>query len=92
MGKDGRDSLLTVLPIVGTLSDMTLKEYIEAGLGDIAQIGQALGMSEHGVRKWVYGQREPDLDMAVRIEDLTGGKVTVADLSKSSARGAVKAA
>lgn len=62
---------------------MTLKEYIAAGHGTIAQMGADLGVSDHGVRKWMYGQRDPDLDTAVRIEELTGGKVTVAELLKS---------
>lgn len=64
---------------------MTLKEYIAAGHANLTQIGQALNVSEHGVRKWMYGQREPDIDMAVAIERLTDGVVTVAELSKSAA-------
>lgn len=82
---------MTLVPTVGMLLVMTLKQYIDAGLGTITQIGHQLGVSEHGVRKWVYGQREPDLDTAVRIEELTGGHVTVADLSKSSARSGIAA-
>lgn len=66
---------------------MTLREYITSGRGTTTQIGQATGVSEHGVRKWVYGQREPDIDTALTIERHTDGLVTVAELSKSAASG-----
>lgn len=71
---------------------MTLREYIALGEQSITQIGLHLGVSEHAVRKWAYGQREPDIDMAVSIEELTGGKVTVPELSRTQARGEGQAA
>lgn len=76
------------MPIVGNIVCMTLREYIATGAHSIAQIGQVLGVSDHAVRKWVYGQREPDLTTALKIEVLTGGRVTVSGLQRSKAQAA----
>ena len=74
-----------MLPTVGNISGMTLKTYLkESGLS-LTEFGDLLGVSEHAVRKWVYGQRTPDLKMAVEIERITGGKVTVAVLAERAA-------
>lgn len=40
----------------------------------------ALGVSTHGFRKWVYGQREPSFATMRKIYVLTNGVVTPNDL------------
>lgn len=85
VGKDGRICLLTSLPIVGTLSGMTLKEYIKAGKSDTSQLAAHLGVTEHAIHKWVYGQRTPSLKTAMEIVRLTGGEVELYTLVKADA-------
>lgn len=64
---------------------MTLKEYLKAGHLTIAQIGHTLDVSEHAVRKWAYGQREPDIETAVKLSEITGGLVSVPELARGVA-------
>lgn len=61
---------------------MTLKEYIKTGITDIPKLAYALGVSEHAVQKWVYGQREPSLATALEIVRLTKGAVELHSLVK----------
>lgn len=77
-----------MVPTVGNMAPMTLKEYIESGGHSITQIGQHFGISEHGVKKWVYRLRAPDITTALAIEALTGGKVTVPELQRLKDRAA----
>ena len=62
---------------------MTLMEYIKSGRMTIPSMATALGVSTHGLRKWVYGQRAPDLATALEIVRLSGGKIKIATLVKS---------
>lgn len=64
---------------------MTLKEYIASGNIDISHMAYSLGVSEHAVHKWVYGQRSPSLENALRIVEITGGKVSLAEMLKVKA-------
>ncbi len=64
---------------------MTLKEYIKTGHSDTAQLAARLGVSEHAIHKWVYGQRTPSLETALEIVKLTGGKVELHTLVKAAA-------
>lgn len=64
---------------MGNKKGMTLKEYIETGNQSIASMAYTLGVSEHAVHKWVYGQRTPTRNLMVKIFDATGGQVTPND-------------
>ena len=64
---------------------MTIREYIKAGNSTPADMADTLGVSEHAIRKWVYGQRRPDLEMMLKIEACTEGEVTVADWARATA-------
>lgn len=44
------------------------------------EFAENIGETENIVRKWAYGQRQPTLDKAVRIEIATGGQVAPRDL------------
>jgi len=79
-----------MVPIVGNIRGMTLKQYLADNGISLTQFGHSLGVSEHAVRKWVYGQRTPDAQMALAIERLTEGAVDAAAISPAVA--AVRAA
>ena len=61
---------------------MTLREYIETGKTDATTLAYTLGVSEHAVHKWIYGQRSPHLATAIKIVEITKGKVKLQDLVK----------
>lgn len=64
---------------------MTLKQYLaDTGLS-LTEFGQSLGVTEHAVRKWVYGQRRPDLEMMLKIEAATESAVAVSDWVREQA-------
>lgn len=71
---------------------MTLKDYLKEHPGAMAKMAYTLGVSEHAVRKWAYGQREPSLVDATKIVQMTKGKVTIADMAATSAAAKEKAA
>lgn len=85
VAKDGHPFIVDIVPIMGNMLGMTLKEYIKSGASDIPTIAHALGVSSHAVHKWVYGQREPSLTTALEIVRLTGGKVHLHTLTKVAA-------
>lgn len=73
---------MTVVPMMGILRSMRLADYMDKhGLDDPAMAG-LIGddVSAWAVRKWRYGQRVPRRDMQKRIERVTEGVVTTADL------------
>ena len=59
---------------------MRLLEYLqEAQIGDETFAALVGGVSRHAVKKWKYGERKPEADRIIRIEDITEGKVTLRD-------------
>lgn len=46
------------------------------------------GCTSHAVKKWKYGERQPPADKIIRIEEVTGGKVTLRDLVPQKERAA----
>ena len=62
---------------------MNLKDYIAAHSLSLADFGELLDppVSEHAVRKWVYGQRTPDPENALAIERATKGIVSASAMS-----------
>jgi len=73
------------VPTVGNKRIMTLKQYLSDNDISLTQFGYSVGVSEHAVRKWVYGQRRPDLEMMLQIEQCTEGNVAVADWARERA-------
>ena len=61
---------------------MTLKEYFKTSKCSMAKMAYAIGVSEHAIHKWVYGQRAPHLKTALKIVEFTKGKVKLTDLLK----------
>lgn len=59
---------------------MTLKEYIKSGTTDITTMAYTLGVSEGAVHKWVYEQRRPNLETALKIVQITKGAVGLKSL------------
>lgn len=65
---------------------MKLRQYMtDRGVSD-ADMAQLVGLSAFGIRKLKYGERNPSIDVALRIQDVTGGLVTIADLQKDAPR------
>lgn len=64
---------------------MTLAEFLETSKIKPAQFAQTLGVEPSTISRIVNGDRGPSLEMALRIEAATGGKVTPRDLSKDAA-------
>lgn len=73
-----------MVPILGNIERMTLRDYLKANPGAKATLAYALSVSEHAIHKWAYGQREPSLADASEIVRLTKGKVTIADMAATS--------
>jgi len=61
---------------------MTLRDYFKSGKCDMATMAYAIGVSEHAIHKWVYGQRSPHLKHALKVVEFTKGKVKLTDLLK----------
>lgn len=55
---------------------MKLTQYLTDQKISPSQFGELMGgVSESGVRKWMYGERVPRPDQMRKIADLTGGLV-----------------
>lgn len=59
---------------------MQLREYIRQQGLTYRSFGDKIGRDGAEVWRWANGHRLPPVDVAVQIEDATGGKVTVRDL------------
>ena len=86
LGNSGRLSALDMVPNMGIIGGMNIREYINSGVSDIATLADRLGVSRHAVHKWVYGQRRPSLEMMIEIADVTGGAVAVESWVKDAPR------
>ena len=59
---------------------MHLSDYLNlANLDDAVFASMVGGVSKHAVKKWRYRERVPEADRIIRIEEITGGKVTLRD-------------
>ena len=56
----------------------------EEGLDDDAFAERIGDCSGHAVKKWKYGEREPDAGTMFRIESATDGKVTLQDWARQA--------
>lgn len=62
---------------------MKLIDYMRAkNLSDSAMAQRVGGISEHGIRKLKYGERDPSIATAIRINEATGGLVGLSDWAK----------
>jgi transcriptional regulator with XRE-family HTH domain len=62
---------------------MNLRDYLSAETISLTEFAARLGVPITTAHGYVSGRRMPPLDAAVRIEELTGGAVTVRDLLAS---------
>lgn len=64
---------------------MRLLDYMrEEGLDDEALAARLGECSPYAVKKWKYGEREPDASTIVRIERVTSGRVGLPDWAAQS--------
>lgn len=61
-------------------SGMTLKEYLVAKSMTLAEFGALSGNSHASVSRWANGVMLPSFKAALKIEEITGGKVSRHDL------------
>lgn len=59
---------------------MDLKEYLEDKRLTYREFAEKLGIRTQSLQSVVYGSKKPSLDLAVKIEELTGGAITPKDL------------
>lgn len=62
---------------------MDLRSYMKLKSISDADLGNVLGCSSGSVRKWRFGERMPEPEIAQRIVDVTDGVVTVQDLHET---------
>lgn len=58
---------------------MTLEEYLKAEGMNASAFAKLLNVTPSTVTRWLTTDRKPDLELMVKIEDATGGKVTMRD-------------
>ncbi|AWN35753.1 hypothetical protein [Methylobacterium radiodurans] len=64
---------------------MRLLDYMRDEKLDDEAFASRLGdCTAHAVKKWKYGEREPDAGTIVRIQVATAGKVTVRDWAEQA--------
>lgn len=62
---------------------MKLIDYMRThSLDDEAMAALVGGITSHGIRKLKYHERNPSLEVAIRIEAVTNGQVRALDLMK----------
>lgn len=59
---------------------MTLLDHLKATKEGVSAFADRIGEPRSTIRKIAYRQRQPSLELAVRITDATKGAVTPADL------------
>ena len=65
---------------------MRLIDYlVKHNLTDEAFAKMVGGVGRHAVKKWRYGERVPDAARIARVEDVTGGSVSLGDWHDASA-------
>lgn len=55
--------------------DMTLAEYMNKRELTQVQVGEAIGVPQSMVSRWLSGEKRPNLNHAIAIERWTRGKV-----------------
>jgi transcriptional regulator with XRE-family HTH domain len=80
--------MLDILPTVGNIGGMTLKDYLKQSDDTAASLASRVGISPGAVHKYAYGQREPSIATAEKIERETGGVVTIPELARPTEQSA----
>lgn len=65
---------------VGYHAAMKLRDYLRTNSLTVKAFAQSIGEADAVVRKWVYGQRQPSLPNAIKVENATGGLVASRDM------------
>lgn len=65
---------------MGNIRFMNLRTYMKLHNISDSAFSAVLGCSAGSVRKWRFGERMPEPEIAQRIVDATEGSVTVQDL------------
>ena len=60
---------------------MTLDEFLSAERGRQVKLARRLGVASSTISDIRSGRSAPSLDLAIRIEDATGGQVTARELA-----------
>jgi hypothetical protein len=59
---------------------MKLIDYMrQHNLDPVAMAARVSGIGEHGIRKLMYGERKPSIEVAAEIEAVTHGQVGLRD-------------
>ena len=64
----------------GHIGVMKLLDHLKASNERVDQFASRIGEPFSTIRKIAYGQRQPSLPLAVKIEAATKGRVTSADM------------
>ncbi len=59
---------------------MNVKKYLDEKRLTYREFAEKLGVSAQYLQNIAYGKRKPSLDLAVKIEELSNGKLTPRDL------------
>lgn len=58
---------------------MTLQDYLKAEGLNASAFAKLLDVTPSTVTRWLTTDRKPDLTLMVKIEEVTGGRVTMRD-------------
>jgi transcriptional regulator with XRE-family HTH domain len=58
---------------------MKLSDYLATGILSRTELGERVGVSQAAISRYVNGERIPRPEIALKIEQATEGKVTIAD-------------
>lgn len=72
--------MLAQSALLGHIDRMTLLDHLSATDESVASFADRLGVARNTIRKIAYRQRQPSLELAVRITAATDGKVTADDM------------
>jgi DNA-binding transcriptional regulator YdaS (Cro superfamily) len=61
-------------------SYMDLKTYLKLKDIQVKEFAEIIGVSASTISRYIHWYRKPALDIAIRIENATKGKVTIKDL------------
>ena len=63
--------------------EQPLRRYRRGRGGTLGEFAEHFGVSKTTVARWETGEMLPDADVIARIEDLTEGAVTAADMHRT---------
>jgi plasmid maintenance system antidote protein VapI len=69
---------------------MTLQEHLQAKGITVAEFADSIAEARNTIRKIVYRQRQPSLDLAVKIQIATKGAVKPSDMLLTVSEGKIR--